>query len=1203
MAREKEETLKRQLAEEREIAEDRLRKREALLREQMLEDQERYNARLADLKRELNQEREKGYEQIRYVDELKAQLAHFRSGQDAERARLEEEVNARLREREEDLRRREAEVAELQRFADQGREGRAEEEFKKRAEEFRRREQELLAEVEQLRAQIKANRDKADASEGALHEELTQVRRAANDTETQLRARVQQAEQDTEHQKSMLAREQADHEEDARRHAEDKAAAEKLRKDLEEQLAAERQKLINEREQWEKDMNAERECLNNLMELELGRQKQELTELHEARMEVLRQQLEDAKAVAQVAPSPPAIRRPTQIVTSKSRPQPQPPGEETPRRPFPSPATPVHTPLGQSDDSRNNAILRELEAARHQNEGLRQRIEDLNEEIDILRKREKDRIAGEVDDANKRINELRKGKGSLEEAKTDVERKLREVTLVMNEQSLQSKKAERMSAAELQDLKDNHHDEMKRAQARYRDLEDQLRQAQDQMRALQDQIRDAERALGDERGRGTTKYSEAQLQHQVGQLTAEVNTLRQQLARRSEELAAKAVELAAAQGELTAKTSEMLNLQSKISALDDKTESLQKSLQDREALVKTQAELAAAEQEKTDELVRIFEAKCNEHQMQLEQLQALLHRRQEELDIATIEAGGVRRDVDALRAENSRLREELFSTRDHLRKELEALRDESQALERRAFSAEREAAVQREHADGLQHVLSERSTLESEGRKAATDAMAEAAERELDRLRHQLSTKTDQLLMKDRKEEALNAKLSALLAEIIPGEEHEDPTQEAIDKLREWKAWVAKAQIVAASQREMLKKKMEQLKLAILKLQELKLIKRKLMRSRKQVTSLRHRLSRTSRKRSGPRRALIKTSEASLLRPQSSQLHAHQQASATTAATTSTPSPTNHVTYATDPSPSRSARVPLPTKSLLGERRTELSPPPPTQHYGREVVSPQLTSPLRHGGGPSVEQIEEMLTSMEALIHQPLPGTEPRHVSPRRLDAHGRPMEIPPPQVRSVRLASMSPRLPHEPSARELLDAHERSRRRREERVDELNIILGRLAEEIQDLRVKEADLVTYRERTVATIEEQQASLLNDVNYWRGQLGKYEQLGAQDEAVVKCHTHIQQSEQDLMVLVRQKPEMLVKAEQGQSHLQSEIIRCSEQRAVIDAELLHLTAEVQDLRQKEAALHSLTSPHAVAPPAAHLPPALPVPPYASPDRLM
>ena len=1264
----REEKLKREVQEEKDSAEERLRKREARLREMMREDQERNEGRLADLRRTLEDERERSLQLQRDGEELREQLNGIRFGLDGEKKRLEDEMDVRLRAREDALRLREGEILGQHRAADKDRADTWAEEQRRRDAAAAEREAELADEVERLRGLLKKARAEADAAAAELHEELGRLRRTASDEEASLLGRLSAAEQELAHANVLLAREQDEHRDVKARLAEETEEWGRRRTELEAQLTEERKKLITEREQWERDLAAERETMGKLVDLELARQKQELEEAYEARLEALRQQLSEAKAQV-LTQSPP--RRPASASMMK-RPQPQ-AGDDTPmRRPMPqAPQTPQSQALSASgggggggglggagdDPAKNKALLRELDAARHQIEALKQRGEELDAEMDMMRRREKERIASEVDDANKRIYELRSRKGSLEDARTDAERKLREAQHQASELQLQLKKNERTHASELQDLKDQHHEETKRAQARYRDLEAQLRQSEDRVRALEDQLRDAER-YNDKR-EGATGYSEAQLQSQLAALTAEVTTLRQQMARRSEELASRSVELAAAQGELTAKTSEMLGLQSKLAASEEKVEAMVRALQERDALVKAQAELAASEADRQAEMIQVFEDECNHNQHALEQLQALLQKRQEELDIAMIEAGGVRRDVEALRAENARLREELLTTRDHLRRELEQLRDEAQGLERRAFAAERDAAVQREHAEGLQNVLSERGALESEGRKAATDAMAEAAERELARLREQLATKTDQLLTKDRKEEALLANLSALLAEVIPGEEHDDATQVAVEKLRGWKAYGQKGQRDLAALQDALRAKAHQLNAALKRLSDLSSLRRKLVLTKRQLWRLRRRLAKVHSKRHGRRgrssspgggggvAALVSAVSPSEARPahhsnqpyqlpQQHQQNQQQQQQVPHQHQPQQPHTPQHVvprssSSVPEGSPNRAPRVPLPTKSMLssggprdGSRRTELSPPPPPHYHShqfhRDVVSPEparTTSPRRlRRAQPSMEQLEDMLSSMELLINEPLPGTESKAMSPKRVDAFGKPplavAELPPPPPPPY-AAALSPGGVGvgvglgvgvgDPSARVLLDAHQHSRMRREQRAEELQALLETLRAEAGALKAKESELVSYREKTCVTIDEQQASLLNDVNYWRQQLRQYEQRRLVGEAA-RCREQIAQSEQDLSRLVRQKPEMLVKAEQGQSHLQAELIKTVEQTSVLEAEFQQLTAEIGDLRAKENALQAIAaaSPPAVVvdslllPPASHLPPALPPPTY-------
>eukprot|EP01064_Diplonema_japonicum_P013699 TRINITY_DN21255_c0_g1_i1.p1 TRINITY_DN21255_c0_g1~~TRINITY_DN21255_c0_g1_i1.p1 ORF type:complete len:1501 (+),score=541.46 TRINITY_DN21255_c0_g1_i1:659-4504(+) len=1268
--KEREAVLKKQLDEERMISDERTRKREEALRKQLQEDEARCEERIREIKNLLDAERKAAKDATlqrdqenhelgnQVVDCKKALLvakeelerekrlledqlnADFRAREEQllNDARVrEEQLNADFRAREEQLRNKELEAIERERKVLKDREDALNAEQQRRDALAANREQELRDQVEKLRQQLQEVRENWDQSdreklqkssqiETALRNEIAENKREALEREAALRQQLADAEHTISRAKNDGVFEKAESDAANQRREEERKEWEKMRKSLEDALSAERQRLLAERQEWETELNAERDRMNKVMELELGRLRQEMEEAHKASLDALRGQLDEAKSL--VAPSPPVIRRQGSqtLQRSQSRPQPTPPSHESPmRRPFaPPPAATAATQPQDEEIMRTRSLARELEMMKQQRNNLKQRVEELEDELEAIRRREKERIASEVEEANIRIAELRSRRGSLEDAKSDAERKLREANMLLTEQNLQAKKAERAASQELEDLRAKYQNELKRNQQRQHELENQVNRLKDALREAEDNQRSAERDLAMERERaaGQQKTSEVQLRCQVTELHAEVNALRADLARRSEELATKSVDLAAAQGELTVKTSEILQLQSQVANADDKIDALCKNLAERDALVKAQAELSEVEAKRQAETMKLFENECNQHQSQLEALQNMLQKRQEELDCATLEAQAVRKDVDVLKAENQRLREEIATKTEFLRKELEGLRDESHSLERRAFSAEREAAIQKEHADGLQNALVDKSNKDAEGKAVASSALAEAAEQELERLRQQLSTKTDQLLMKDRKEEALRNKLTTLIDEIAPDPDlSSDPVVGAIEKVQKWKAWISAKLAEEDAKVNLLKKKDAQLGLAMQKIEDLKQLKRNAAMLKRTNALLKKKLSKLHLR--GRHSQIASTTmtatvtellPATPLQPAVMPLHVQSAASMQPASRE-----VSHVAFPrrkSEPpsasisrtnSPAR-ARIPLPTKSVVpvdpkrvspprrrghSPRRTEVSPPPPLFHHdipSPSPVAPRVEQP-RPQAGPSVEQIEQMLESMESLINQPLP-TQLRTVSPIRArggrehhEARDMSPPPPPPQPR-MPTGSMSPR--NESKVRTLLEAHEQSRLRREQKAEELRIVLGGLNKEILEMKMKEVELVEHREKTLATIDGQQQSLLNNVNYWRQQLVKYDTQGIEAEAI-KCRARIAQTEEDLMSLVRQKPEMLVKAEQGQNHIAGELIRLCEQKAILETELSQLTVECTDLRAKEAALASV-----VPPPASQLPNPLPAP---------
>ena len=122
------------------------------------------------------------------------------------------------------------------------------------------------------------------------------------------------------------------------------------------------------------------------------------------------------------------------------------------------------------------------------------------------------------------------------------------------------------------------------------------------------------------------------------------------------------------------------------------------------------------------------------------------------------------------------------------------------------------------------------------------------------------------------------------------------------------------------------------------------------------------------------------------------------------------------------------------------------------------------------------------------------------------------------------------------------------------------------------------------------TIDEQQASLMENMSYWKQQVVRH-QANNQIAEASSCEEKIKQCESDLLCLMGQKPDMLSKADLASAHLNNEITRLIEQRTTFEIELRQLKDECREIIDQEAALYSATS---MAPIPAMLPPAVPLP---------
>ena len=568
--REREEGLRSQIEEERLLGEERLKQREDSLRVQMLDEGKRSDERFQEYQKLAQEEKIRADEKSKVARELQRDIENIKA--DLEREYRLKEDN--LREHEQQQLQKERDAA-------------------------AKREQLLRDQLDDLHNSSHSKILKASETEKNLRDELAENRRDSLARESELRQQLSDSS-----------------------HGLDKARAELT--SLSDQISLEQQRHLSEREQWEAETKLERETNQKIHNLELDKLRQELEDEY-------KQKLNDVKT--SVAPSPPGVRRPNLSVQPRAtRPQPQPPSQDSPaRRPFVgSPALPSQqqpfTSFGHDDD-RMRAMLKQIESQKS-------RIEELVEELDTSKRKEEKRRLTDIEDAERKIAELRNRRGSLENAKCDIERQLRDAVMQLEEKNLLMQKSERMSAEEidelkhkLQLLKNSSADDIDRLQKRANGLEEELHNSRET-------LRNTERNLQDERNKvlGDHLNSESQLRAELHTINAEVQTLRSDLARRSEELASRSVDLASAQGELTAKTSEILSLQSQLSAAQDEIQALCNNLQERDALVCAQAELSAAEEERQKETLRLFENECNQHQQRLEGLQNMLQERQDELD-------------------------------------------------------------------------------------------------------------------------------------------------------------------------------------------------------------------------------------------------------------------------------------------------------------------------------------------------------------------------------------------------------------------------------------------------------------------------------------------------------------------------------------------------------------------------------------------
>ena len=440
-----------------------------------------------------------------------------------------------------------------------------------------------------------------------------------------------------------------------------------------------------------------------------------------------------------------------------------------------------------------------------------------------------------------------------------------------------------------------------------------------------------------------------------------------------------------------------------------------------------------------------------------------------------MEASNVKRDVEVLRSENARLREELAATRENLRSELEKLRDDSQELERKLYVAEQDATMQRERADDLHHILTEKGNLEEQGRKAASDAMAEAAERELDRLREQLTSKTDQLLVKDRIEETLRYNLNLLLNEISPDipenpsdDDETDPTSLSIMKIQRGKAWIDSLLLRISALKSSLQHCESTINQFVADSKEIRKLRRKLARVLKRQVRLRRQYNKL-RKKKQAKQIIYKNTPREERYIESSVSEQQYQPQQQQVAVRYEPPQQQQPQQQQSQQPQQQLYVNDNGEGIEKRgRRTEVSPPPPTS--GRMQFNERLSpGPNSEGDDqrPSVEQIEQLLESMENLINKPLPGinaTTPvlhqlRSVSPVRERGARDMSPAPPPPHCSVEYQPVPTREGSIVTARALLSAHEQNRARREFRISDITNTILRKETEIAALKAKESTL------------------------------------------------------------------------------------------------------------------------------------------------
>ncbi|KAJ9446716.1 hypothetical protein DIPPA_15134 [Diplonema papillatum] len=606
-SKDREESLKRQMDEERELLEERLRRTEELLKKQVHDERARGEARAAELEAALRDEKAAADARAADLRGARRELADLREQCEREKRALSEQLLNDIRSKEDEAHGQTYKLLDRERDAADRRIA----DLQKQLEVARN---ELRDHRSQLDEQERSLLLKTSAEINDLRDCLAEAKRAALDREAELRQQLNDSTRELERAGVAIQRQAAD-----------VAGALQKVDELQQKAAAAAEKLAREREHAALELAAERERLARAADLAAKSAREDLEATHRASIQALRDQLDNALQHRSAAsPSPPPLRMPAE-----------------------ADADSVHDELlrakaaADAQRARVKKLQRELDAAHGQLALWKANMETAEREVDEMRAREKARVQAEMTDANRRIAELKARRGSLEDAKSDSDRRVRDLSLQLEDAELRMKRQDAAAQQAWHDVNRQREAEAKRWASDREALEKGWRAAQeesDRLAALLDTLK-TEQVSGI-----------AALRREAERLKGDLGAARAQAARISEDLAARSVELAEVQSSLTAKTGELLNARSELSLCLRDKKSLAQTLETCQETLRHQTDRRHAENSLQGETVSLLETELSTMQGQLADLRAALKEKQASVDAITDSNNRLAEEISRLRA-------------------------------------------------------------------------------------------------------------------------------------------------------------------------------------------------------------------------------------------------------------------------------------------------------------------------------------------------------------------------------------------------------------------------------------------------------------------------------------------------------------------------------------------------------------------------